>query len=82
MRGLCVPFNAIRRAIDRKGLVFHAPSFRRTSSLIVLPSTARPASFGITAFITLPRSFADVAPVSAMASVTARSISAGIDRRR
>ena len=42
------------------------------------PSAFLPASFGMTAFITLPRSFADVAPVSAMASATAASISSGV----
>ena len=77
MRGLCVPFIVLRRMSERKGLANHAPSFLRTTSLIVRPSTARPASLGITAFMTFPRSLADVAPVSAMASATAWSISAG-----
>ena len=58
MRGLCVPFKAIRRDDPVKGLaLFHAPSLRRTRSLIVLPSTARPASLGMTTFITLPEVF-------------------------
>src|SRR3712207_7626538 len=33
-----------------------APSLRRTASLTALPSAFLPASFGSTAFITLPRS--------------------------
>jgi hypothetical protein len=52
-------------------------SFRRTSSLTVLPSTLCPASFAIAAFITRPMSLADVAPVSEIASTTARSIATG-----
>src|SRR5439155_14357890 len=61
----------------REGRRRQAPSLRRTSSLTALPSTVCPASFAIAAFITRPMSFADAAPVSAMASVTARSSAAG-----
>ena len=58
------------------------PSLLRTSSFTVLPSTFWPASFDMTAFITRPMSFADDAPVSAIASATARSTAAGIGGRR
>lgn len=78
MRGLCVPFNPLDGRPSRKVCqMFQAPSFRRTTSFITFPSAARPASLGITAFITRPRSFPEVAPDSRMASSTARSISAG-----
>ena len=78
MRGLCVPFKMIRRRSMGKSLVSaHAPSFRRTISLIVRPSAPFPAMRLITAFITRPISFADVAPASRIDSSTARSISAG-----
>ena len=42
-----------------------------TASLTFLPSTVLPASAAMTAFMTLPMSFALVAPVSATAPATA-----------
>ena len=52
-------------------------SLARTSSFTVLPSTFWPDSFAMTAFMTRPMSFGDDAPVSAIASATARSTAAG-----
>ena len=49
-----------------------------TASLTSLPSTLAPASVAIAAFMTLPKSFALVAPVSAMAAVTASAIVSGL----
>ena len=77
MRGLCVPFKILDGTLLKKVCGIRPPSLRRTISLIVRPSAPFPASFGITAFITRPRSFAEVAPLSWMASSTARSRSAG-----
>jgi len=51
-------------------------SLRRTVSLTTLPSTVWPASFAMAAFMTRPMSLMDVAPVSVIASATARSTSA------
>jgi len=55
----------------KDGRTGQAPSLRRTRSLTVFPSTFCPASFDMTAFMTRPMSFAEVAPVSAIASATA-----------
>ena len=54
----------------------HPASLRRTSSFTAFPSTVCPPRAAITAFMTLPMSFADDAPVEAMAASTARSSSA------
>ena len=51
------------------------PSFAFTLSLTFFPSTVLPASPAMTAFMTFPISLALVAPVSAMAAVTAAAIS-------
>src|SRR3990167_6976254 len=60
------------RSSERIGRQIQAPSFLRTSSLTALPSTFWPASRAMAAFMTRPMSLADAAPVSAIASVTAR----------
>ena len=69
------------RLAERASRALGARASRRasccTSSLTVLPSTFWPASLAIAAFITRPMSFGDAAPVSAMASATARSSAAG-----
>jgi ABC-2 type transport system permease protein len=71
---------AERTRRDDAGLVLrfktYGCSFRRTSSLTTFPSTVLPARSAITAFITFPISFADVAPVDAIALSTAFSRSA------
>src|SRR6188508_1141969 len=51
------------------------PSLAFTVSLTFFPSTVLPASPAMVAFMTLPMSFALVAPVSAMAAATAATIS-------
>ena len=48
MRGLCVPFNLFRRRASGKSLRHSHPSRRFTSSVTTLPSTACPASLGMT----------------------------------
>ena len=53
----------------------HQPSFALTVSLTFLPSTVFPASPAMVAFMTFPMSLALVAPVSAMAAVTAATMS-------
>ena len=79
---VAAPADAAERASDGGRGWAQAPSVRRTASLTAFPSAFLPASFGITAFITLPMSFGEVAPVSAMAAATAASISSGDGRRR
>ena len=59
-----------------------APSLRRTASLTARPSADLPVSIGITAFITLPMSFGEEAPVSAMAAATVRQSPRTGRRRR
>ena len=76
---VAAPADAAERASERcGGARAQAPSLRRTASLTACPSAFLPASFGITAFITLPMSFGEVAPVSAIAAATAASISSGV----
>ena len=53
-------------------------SWAFTASLTSLPSTLAPASRAMAAFMTLPKSFALVAPVSAIAAVTAAAMASGL----
>ena len=53
-------------------------SWALTASLTSLPSTLAPASRAMAAFMTLPKSFAPAAPVSAMAAVTAAAMASGL----
>lgn len=65
MRGCVRAFHLVRRGNIQKSLQFHAPaSLRRTSSLSALPSTCAPENFAVRAFMTLPMSLGDAAPVS------------------
>src|SRR5687767_132598 len=52
-----------------------SPSLALTTSLTVLPSAFLPASAACAAFMTLPMSFIEEAPVSLIAAATAASIS-------
>ena len=54
------------------------PSFLFTASLTALPSAVLPARCVIAAFMTLPKSLADVTPVSATAAATAASMSSAV----
>ena len=79
----CLPWNVknkktLRRQGRTPSVTEHYPSFRRTASFTVFPSAVFPASFGMTAFMTFPMSFAVDAPVSAIAAVTAASISSAV----
>ena len=55
---VAAPADAAERASEDEELA-QAPSLRRTASLTAFPSAFLPASFGMTAFITLPMSFGE-----------------------
>src|SRR4029077_16120518 len=67
-------------ALRHKGPEFGGrhESLDLTLSLSVLPSTVLPANFACTAFITTPICLMEAAPVSAIAAVTASSISSSL----
>ena len=84
MRGCALPFKLIRRRRREKvcGENRQPVRFFLTSSLTALPSTLLAGQGGHHRFHHTPMSFADVAPVSAIAAVTARANSSGWNRRR
>lgn len=66
---------AVVKNVKSLGTSGYPASFAFTASLTFLPSTVFPASPAMVAFITLPMSFALVAPVSAIAAATAAATS-------
>jgi len=66
-----------RRSRRAESLSAH-PSRFFTASLTALPSTVLPTSSAMTAFMTLPKSFADIAPVAPTARSTAAASSSPV----
>ena len=68
MRGLSVPFTRLDGVPGEKFAAGQRPSRAFTASLRARPSTVRPVSRAVAAFITLPMSLGLVAPVSVTAA--------------